>query len=143
MRTFDPKGVLASFANIPISGYADGTFIEVERAEDAYMLTIGAWGEGARARNYNRSGTITFTLLQTSPINDLLSAAALKDELTGAGIGALFIKDIGGATLVSADNAWIKKVPTVSVGKEVETREWVIECESMNIFVGGTNNVIP
>lgn len=136
--TYDPAYVVASFLGIPLSGYADGTFIAVERNTESFTLMVGAGGEAARARSRNSSGKITFTLLATSPVNDLLSAVWQADELSGAGVGPCFVKDVGGTTLCLANNAWIQKVPKIEYGKEVGTREWVLECESISIKVGGT-----
>ncbi len=73
-----------------------------------------------------------------SPINDLLSAAALEDELFGTGYGYLFIKNLIGTTLISAPIAWIKKLPTTEYAMEATGREWVIDCESLEMFVGGS-----
>lgn len=137
-KTYDPDKVIVTFLGIPMSGYADGTFISVERNEDAFALTVGADGETARTRNQNRSGTITLTLMQSSSSNDTLSAAAAADELTGLGIGALAIKDAFGTTLCIAPNAWIKKMPTTEFGKELANREWVFETDYVQMIVGGT-----
>jgi hypothetical protein len=138
--TYDPALVVASFAGIPISGFADGTFVAVERNNDSYTLMVGAGGEAARSRSRNSSGKVTFTLMATSPVNDLLSAVWHADELLGTGVGAVIVKDMQGTTLCVANNAWIMKPPKVEYGKEISTREWVIECESIYMSPGG---VIP
>jgi hypothetical protein len=136
--TYDPSLVVASFLGIPISGYADGTFVSVERNNESYTLMVGAGGEAARARSRNSSGKVTFTLMATSPCNDLLSSAWHADELTGSGVGPVLVKDLSGSTLCIANNAWIQKGPKVEYGKEISTREWVIECESIYINASGT-----
>lgn len=139
-RTYDPGSIVCSFLGIPIAGYADGTFVKAERNQDSYTLMVGAGGEAARARARNTSGRVTFTLMQSSPCNDLLSAAQQADELTGIGVGPLMIKDMNGTTLVMAGNAWIVKPPAVEFGKEITAREWVIECEALTIYSGGTTS---
>lgn len=140
--TYDPAFVVASFLGIPISGYADGTFIGVERNNESFTLMVGAGGEAARARSRNSSGKFTFTLMSTSPVNDLLSAAWHADELLGTGVGPCIVKDLSGATLCLANNAWIQKAPKVEYGKEISTREWVIECESVYINAAGTTPLV-
>lgn len=137
-KTYDPSQVLASFLGAQISGFAEGTFIKVERDEAAFTKMTGADGEVARARNKNKGGKVTFTLMQSSASNDILSAAAAADELTGTGIGPLFIKDNLGTTVVVAANAWIEKVATAEFGKELGDREWVIDCASVEMLVGGS-----
>ena len=141
---YDPKAVNAVFAGIPITGYADGTFITVEQNNDSFSLTVGAAGEGCRAKSNDKSARITFTLLQSSVTNALLSAkhnADLLDPLGVVAVGPFMMKDNSGTppnnTIVSAATAWIVKPANVSYGKEVETREWIIETDNAEIFVGG------
>lgn len=137
MRTYDPAKVLPSFLGGILTGFADGTFIEAERNEDGFALVVGASGEAARAQSRNRSGRITFTVLSTSPTNDFLSAIAAADELLGTGVGEFQMIELGGSTLLHASNAWIMKQPKIERGKEVSNVEWVIECESLEVFAGG------
>jgi hypothetical protein len=47
-QTYDPSMIVASFLGIPISGYADGTFVAVERNNESFTLMVGAGGEAAR-----------------------------------------------------------------------------------------------
>lgn len=136
-RTYDPKAVLVNFLGNPMIGYAEGSFVKIERNDDAYALLVGADGEAARSRSRNKSGIITITLMQSSPSNLILSAAVLADELSGTGIGALFIKDNSGTTLAVAANAWVKKHASVNFSKELGDKEWVLECDSLEIVNGG------
>lgn len=140
-RTYDPAYIVCSVLGIPISGYADGTFVKAERSEDAFKTHVGAGGEVARARSRNMTGKVTFTLLATSPVNDLLSAASHLDELTGQGVGRVFIKDVNGTTLVLGANSWIVKPAAVEFGKEVTNREWVVECSYLYLHSGGENAI--
>ncbi len=140
-RTYDPAEILCSYLGIPITAFGPDTFVTAERNEDAFMLAVGAGGETARARNRNRSGRVTFTLLASSPENDLLSQAYLLDELRGEGVGPLFVKDRLGTTIVAAQNAWILKLPAIEYAKEVGVREWTIECDRVDIYEGG--NITP
>jgi hypothetical protein len=137
IRTYDPKNVLCSFLGNLVTGFADGTFLSAERTEDGFAGVTGAGGETARVKSNNRMGTVTFTLMATAQSNDVLSALAALDELEGAGVGPLFVKEFNGSTVLSAQNAWIKKLPNVERGKEVSQVEWVIECEALEIFAGG------
>lgn len=136
-HNYDPGRVVAAFRGIPILGYADGTFIAVERAEDAFTSEVGAGGDVTRVRSRNRTGTATFTLLSSSPTNDLFSGVALEDEMFGTGVGPLLVKDLNGTTLIEAPVAWIKKSPAVEYAKEAGSREWVIECAELFMKVGG------
>ena len=139
--TYDPSSIVASFAGVPLSGFADGTFVSVERSNDSFTLMVGAGGEAARSRSRNSSGKVTFTLMGTGVVNDLLSAVWRADELSATGVGSFILKDLNGTTLCAANNAWIVKPPKIEFGKEISTREWVIECESVYMKAGGTSSV--
>jgi hypothetical protein len=137
ISTYDPALVFPSLAGIVLSGFADGTFIEAERSEDGFTLTVGASGEAARAQARNRSGRVTFTVLATSQVNDALSALAAQDELLSTGVGVFHMTEARGTTVLHAENAWIMKLPKIERNKEVATVEWVIECEDLEVFAGG------
>ena len=96
-------------------------------------------GEGARSKNNNRSATITFTLLQTSEANGFLAAQHNLDILSanGDGIGPLIVKDGSGNSLYTADLAWVRKPPIAEFGRDVGSREWVLEThELVNLTLG-------
>jgi hypothetical protein len=136
-HTYDPAKVLFSFAGIPVTGYAPDTFLEVERDEEAYTKQVGAAGEVVRTRNNNRGGKVTVTLMADSQTNDLLSAIAVADELTGVGVGALLGEEANGTLLFNAANAWVQKMPRVERAKEAGTVQWVFDCAELYVFVGG------
>ncbi len=137
VKTYDPAQVSIIFAGFPIEGFADGTFIVVERRNPMWGLTIGADGPGARAKSNDKSGTITITLLQTSLSNDALSGVALADELSNDGVAPFMMKDLNGNTLLAAETAWISKVAPVEDGKEINGREWILETDDIQMLVGG------
>jgi hypothetical protein len=139
VRNFDAKSIIQVFAGIPISGYAKGTFVSIEFNEDAFNLTIGADGEGCRAKSNNESAQITFTLMQSSAVNDLLSAIHNLDKTSpgGDGIGPYLLKDLFGTTIIAAEKAWIKKMATAAYGTEPSDREWVLETDFAIVNLGG------
>jgi len=138
LHSYNAAEVIMNFIGIPILGLADGTFVNVERNEDAFGLVSGSDGEGCRWSSNNRSGKVTFTLGQWAITNDLLSAVALVDELKGDGIGAFLMKDMSGRSLYSAEKAWIVKLPAAGYSRESsETREWIIETNNLIMLVGG------
>jgi hypothetical protein len=135
--TFDPKSVSVVLGGKVISGWDDGEFISVERNNDMWALKMGADGVGARAKTNDKSGRVTMTLLQSSPSNDVLSAFAIADEASNAGAVPLLIRDGSGRTLVSALTAWVVKMPAAAFAKEVGNRQWIVESDSLQIFIGG------
>jgi hypothetical protein len=138
ITTYDPKQVVVSFLGNLLTGYAAGSFVTATRAADTFTLHVGADGEAVRTRSANRSGTVTVRLVQTSPANDFLAAAAAADELSGAGVGPIFVKDLGGRTLAAAQNAWVKKPAVIDFGADVGTREWAFETDELIVFPAGS-----
>ena len=139
VRTYDPKQVAVLVSGVPMSGFADGTFISVERDEDAFSKVSGADGIVSRAKSNNSMGTLTLTLAQTSPSNDVLSALATLDELTNAGIFPIIVKDNSGRSIHFSSNAWVKKVPAAGYAKEVGNREWIFDLADYSPFIGGNS----
>lgn len=137
MRTWDPGRFNLVLFGAQITGFADGTFIKVERNADTFTKVVGADGRVARARMRDNSARVTITLLHTSPSNDVLSAAAAADRLAGNGVGAFLITDLNGTTEASAPNAWVAKPAAIERGKEIGNAEWVIDVDDLDEVIGG------
>ena len=140
---YDPKKVLLSVGGTPspISGYAEGTFIDASRDANAFEKSVGADGEVTRIRNRNRAGSIKITLQQGSNSNAMLSALAEADEQTGTGVVPITLMDMSGVfpqTCLAATYAWIRKKPDASFdGKTEKTREWIFDLAAMDFIIGG------
>ena len=137
VRQYDPAAVIVTIDSQDIAGFADGTFVTAARNNDIFTLTVGADGEATRAKSNDLSGRFTITLQQTSPSNDVLSALADADELSNQGVFAIQVADRSGNTLSSGERGWIVKKPDAGFGKETENREWIIETNELEHFVGG------
>jgi hypothetical protein len=138
LKKYDPKLVTVIFGG-PLTGFADGTFVNVSYNDDLFTLVIGADGEACRAKTNNLSARVAVTLLQSSASNVFLSAALNTDlnSPLGDGILPFFLKDLSGTTLMSAENAWIVKPADVENAREPGSREWTIETDNMQFLVGG------
>jgi hypothetical protein len=137
VRTYNPKNVQLIVGAIPMSGFADGSFIKVAAAEDAYTMTVGGDGEVSRAASANRSGHCDLTLKQTSASNDILTGFAIADEASDAGVFPVTLLEMGsGRTLVQA-NGWIEKWPDIDYGKTIENRVWRLALADITRFIGG------
>lgn len=138
MRRYDPSQVKCAFGGVVISGYQDGTFVEVERNEDQYTVQVGSLGDVTRTRNRNRTGKITITLMQHAPTNDLLESLLVLDEtgdLLSSAPKPLIIKDLSNGMLCLAPESWITKTPKIERGKESMGVQWVFECAHLQIIV--------
>lgn len=136
VRTYDPKNVVIAIGGVPMSGFADGTFLEIVRDEQAFTKVVGADGYTSRVKSNNRGGTLTLTLLETSPSNDILSGIAALDELSNAGVVPILVKDMSGNSVYFSATGWIQKLPDSAFGKEVNNRAWVLDLADVDIFVG-------
>ena len=141
MYTYDPKDASLIVGGFAMSGFADGTFISVERTSDAFSKVTGADGITSRAKSNDKSGTITITLAQTSPSNDILSGFAILDESKNAGVVPASLLDFAGKTVAASAFAWVKKSPKADYSKEVGNREWVLDCADLDLFIGGSDSV--
>jgi hypothetical protein len=136
VRTYDPKSVVVTIGGVPMSGYADGTFLNVDRDENAFTKVTGADGTSTRVKSNNRSGSMTLTLKQSSPSNDVLSGFASLDELSNTGVVPILIKDLSGNSLFFSATGWVQKFPSSEFGKEINNREWVLDLVDVDMFVG-------
>lgn len=137
MDTFDPKETSMIVGGKILSGFMDGTYITVERNEQLFNLKVGVDGEAARAKNNNRSGKFTITLLQTSESNDDLSGFFLADEASSTGAVPVLLKDSSGRTVCSCVTGWVQKPANVELAKEIVGRQWVLETDELLMFVAG------
>lgn len=139
VRTYDPKQVIVTFGAIPVSGYAEGTFINIERNGPLFEKTRGADGSIDRTNKNAFDFSVTLTLKQTSPTNQLLSAAAAVDQISNKGVLPLLVKDLNGATLFTAPQAWIEQDPNDEFGDIAGSREWVFATGPAAKLTGGNN----
>lgn len=137
VKTYDPKQVAVIVGGKIMAGFADGSFVKVERNEQAFNLKVGVDGEGTRAKSNNLSGKVTITLMQSSDSNDDLSGFAAADELSNTGAVPMLIKDASGRSLFSAVTAWVQKYSDAEFAKEAMTRAWVLETDELLVFEGG------
>lgn len=136
VRTYDPAQVICTIGGVPMSGYAEGTFIEVDRDEATWTKVVGADGLVTRGKTNNFSGTLTLTLKQSSPSNDVLSGFLAIDELTNQGVVPILIKDLSGNSIYFSATAWIAQYANSAFGKAISDRAWTISLGDLEIFVG-------
>lgn len=137
--TYDPGKVVVNVGGIPIEGFADGTFVNVERSSDTFTKSTGADNRTTRIKQGDKSGTITITLSQSSPSNDVLSGIMLLDETTNDGVVPILVKDLLGTTLAVSAYSWIRKPPAAPFAKSISNREWIFDCADLNMYIGGNS----
>jgi hypothetical protein len=139
LHHYDPDQVSVSLGGIPITGWADGEFVTIERESDAFSDVVGTDGEVTRSKTNDDRATIVFKLMQSSSSNILLSALYNLDKNTpaGAGVGPLMVRDAQGTSLYVAEKAWISRAPSVSFDRTATSREWTIRCAKLVEVHGG------
>ena len=143
---WDASLVAISLGAIDISGvggFAEGTFVKYTPDDAWFGVKKGADGSVSRYRIPGSVAKITFTAMQTSPVNDLLMARLLNDHNTpgGAGIGAFQLKDLGGTTLIAAPHAFLEGPPEAEFGVEINDREWTIVLMDQLPVIGGNTPI--
>lgn len=141
VNTYDPKAVTVVVGGIPLSGFADDTFVEIEALADDVTSKSGADGEVGRALNSDSRHSVTITLMQTSKGNlTLTTLRALDRGTSGGAVFPVQVTDLSGLSLFMAAEAWIAKAPTQTYGIEVGDREWTIHTGAPSTNVIGGNN---
>lgn len=125
---YDAASVFVSVAGIPISGWADGEFLNVVLDTDTFEDVVGSDGEVTRSKSNDGRATATLRLMQSSPSNALLMAAHIADKATpgGVGVGPFLVNDRLSMEGGVAEKCWIKKVPDMSFDRVVKEREWIL-----------------
>lgn len=140
MKQYDPKQVSIIVGGVPLSGFADGTFIRVGRRSPAWDLVVGTDGEGTRAKSNDKSGYFEFDLMQSSVSNQTLSALSLTDELTNTGVVPVLVKDGSGASLHTAEQAFVEKNPDSEYARVAGPRTWRLLTDNLIDFLGGNQD---
>lgn len=138
MQTYDPGQVIVTFGSIALTGgFSEDSFLKFDPADKLYSTKVGASGEVVRSRSRNRMGTFTLSLMQSSILNDLLTAIVTAGQLGQADVYPFQIKDLNGTTLLVAKNAWIEDRPHAEWAKEAGQREWIFAGQEWVEFHGG------
>ena len=141
-KVLDIKRYALVFGVVPISsigGYGEDEVITFKQTEDSFGTKVGADGSVTRFATNASLAEMELSLMQTSPLNALLSGILLLDTNTpgGAGIMPFTIADLQGTTLLVCSHAWIVGPPEVTIGKTATERKWKFNGEIAGIMVGG------
>lgn len=149
LGSYSPESVVVVIGNNKfshaLSGYVDGTFINIARVIPHATLYTGADASNVRVVRAVKNCDVTLTLHQSSESNDVLSQLLILDEQSRSGedIFSITIKDLSGRTVASSGSAFIGTSPDVGFGTEVSERAWVLHAINMQIFEGGNGKITP
>lgn len=125
--TYNCKQVMVALGNHVLTGYAEDSFITIEKQGDGVMSKVGCDGEIARAIDPNKQFKIKISVLQNSPSNKWLQSRYNLDNDTGNGMFPVLIRDLTGRTVFSSNVAWVVKPTSYAYGKDTTNREWEID----------------
>ena len=135
--TYDASQVILSINGTVLGGFADGTFVEVERTSPSFTKIVGADGRTSRAKTNDISGSVTVTLAQTSPSNDVLSLLHNQDLINNTAIFPVMMQDASGTTTLFTGTGWVEGLPKTDFAKDISNRAWVIHVSQMQFTISG------
>lgn len=137
VSNYDPGKVAVIVGAKILSGYSDDAQVSIERMTATFAESVGSDGHVTRSASRDYRGTITVTLMQSSPSNDDLTALALADELNGSGMFPVIVRDASGTTICSGDAAWVTQIASAEFGRSISNRTWTIRVATLVMNVGG------
>ena len=134
MKDYSFLNVVLLVNGVEIDGYDEGDdVIQLARLGDSASHTIGADGEMSVSISADRSGTMTFRLMQTSTSNGYLSGLIAAQE-NGAFVPIFAqFKDTKGGDLGSGTQGYINKPADMTRGTTAGNQEWVITVERLDM----------
>lgn len=139
MKEYSFLDTLLLVNGVEISGFDEGDdVINLERLNDSAAHKIGTDGEMTVSISADRSGTVTFRLMQSSDSNAYLSGLINAQE-NGAFV-PIFVqfKDTRGNDLGSGTQGYINRPASMTRGTNANGQEWVITVERLDMLhLGG------
>lgn len=135
MKNYTFLNTLLLVNGIEIAGFDEGDdVITLARLNDSASHKVGTDGEMTLAISADRSGTVTFRLMQSSDSNTFLSGLINTQE-NGVFI-PIFVqfKDSETADLASGTQGYITKPADMVRGTAPNSQEWVIVVERLDLL---------
>ena len=122
-------------------GYGSATSdegISVTMSGAKNTMTTGADGEGMHSLHADKSGTITVTLLKTSPTNKKLNLAYNAQSQSSAlwGNNVIVIRNRASGDMITARGCAFQKQPDNANAKTGNTMAWVFDCIKIDQILG-------
>lgn len=146
---YSPESIVATISKgdlvWTLTGFADGTFLTIERMVPSSEPYIGADLSGGRVKRKNRSATATFTLHQYSETNKVLQDLQRADENDDGNtwVFNFGVKDASGQSLFFSSQTVINSPPSVAYSTTTETRDWSFFMFNCDFNVGGNTPLDP
>lgn len=139
--TYIPESVVCLVAGVlPVEGYLDGTFINIEKVKVPFKSITTPDGVTARLQNEDKTYNVSITLHNGSSSNDVLTKLWQLDEITGRGKFPLLIRDGSGSDLFFSTTTWIEQPPSIVKSNGIDGRTWVLKSAYAIINIGGNES---
>lgn len=136
VNTYSPDDVTLIIGGYQAAGWNS---ISIMRRSNGFVTVAGIRGKHTRVPSGDTSATITLTVIQTSPTNDVLSSVHSMDLIDGAARISLTLKDRSGRSVFSSDEAYIVGYPETTFSGQFEQRVWNIFCQTTGSYTVGGN----
>lgn len=129
-----PTGVIALGAGA--ANAEEGITIAMGGAKNT--MTIGADGEVMHSLHGDKSGTITVTLLKTSPTNKKLNLMYNAQSQSSAlwGNNVIVVRNKASGDMATARSVAFQKLPDNANAKDGNTNSWVFDCGKIDQLLG-------
>lgn len=136
VNTYSPSNVQLVIGGYSIAGWDN---ITIERRAQSFIPVYGIRNKHTRVPSGDTSATLTVSLIQTSPTNDVFSAILDMDVAQGTGRIDLTLKDKSGRSVFASSEAYITGYPSTTYSGDFEYRTWTIFCQTTSTYVVGGN----
>lgn len=123
--SYNPLNTSLLIAALEPTDYAEGTKIVVSKNEDIVLPTVGVNGEVALAVNQNRTGTLTFSLKNTSSFNEIMTGL-VQAQLAKNLFFPVTLSDPATKGFDINSLAWVQTQPDYTLGQEIGQLDWVL-----------------
>ncbi|PHM39269.1 hypothetical protein Xmau_02873 [Xenorhabdus mauleonii] len=112
--------------------------ITIAMVESKNTMTIGADGEVMHSLSAGKGGTITVTLLKTSPANAKLMLMYNAQQFSSStwGNNVILIRNRVSGDATAARSVAFNKIPDLSNAKVGNTVAWVFDCGKIDTVLG-------
>ncbi len=142
MKEYSFSNVVLLINGTEITGWYEGDdVIRLARMNDSTSHVVGADGQMTIAISADRSGSVEFTLKQTSDSNQLLSGLVLAAE-NGAFVPVVVqMKDTLGGDLGAGAAGYIPRPADMTRGTGLNSQTWTIVVENLSLLHNGAENL--
>ena len=145
VATYSPKNMVITLGGLPVTGFSDSDMVTISLDEPKWAKYTSVDGTVSRSHNVADGGRFVFTLNQTSAANQICSSALQLDLANpdGSNTFGVAVRDentSGAGTFYLGTGSWVEGMPESAYGKEIGTREWVVEVSDVKWNLSGNES---